>query len=140
MLYLDTSLLVASLTREESTHRVQLWLESCRAGSLLVSHLVITEFSSALSRKVRTGQLDIGSKRRALAAFRGMLTDSLLLEPLLPEHFIDAAAFADQQGLGLRTGDALHLAVAAEKSAAMCTLDRRLAEAATTLGLEAIEP
>lgn len=140
MLYLDTSLLVAALTPEQSTYRVQQWLESHPPESLLVSHLVMTEFSSALSMKVRTGHLDVASKRQALATFRSMLADSLVLVPVLPEHFIDAAAFADQHTLSLHAGDALHLAVAADRPAAMCTLDRRLLEAAATVGLETIEP
>lgn len=140
MLYLDTSLLVAALTPEPNTDLAQAWLEEQDPERLLVSQLVITEFSSALSLKIRTGQIDIGSKRQALAGFRGLLADSLTVLPLLPEHFIDAAKFVDQHSLALRTGDALHLAVAADKAAAMCTFDRRLADAATALGIEAIFP
>jgi hypothetical protein len=41
----------------------------------------------------------------------------------------------DQQGLGLRAGDALHLAVAAEHGATLWTLDVRLAEAGPVLGV-----
>jgi len=46
-----------------------------------------------------------------------------------------AAAFVDQQKLGLRAGDALHLAVAASHGASVHTLDRRLAEAGPALGI-----
>ena len=140
MLYLDTSLLVAALTPEPDTDLAQSWLEDRDPERLMVSHLVITEFSSALSLKIRTGQIDIGSRRQALAAFRGLLADSINVAPLLPEHFIDAAKFVDQHTLALRTGDALHLAIAADKAAAVCTFDRRLAEAATALGIETIFP
>ncbi len=41
----------------------------------------------------------------------------------------------DQQGLGLRAGDALHLAVAAEHGATLWTLDVRMAEAGPVLGV-----
>jgi predicted nucleic acid-binding protein len=37
--------------------------------------------------------------------------------------------------LGLRAGDALHLAVCAEHGATLCTLDQRLAEAAPSVGV-----
>ena len=47
-----------------------------------------------------------------------------------------AARFADQYALGLRAGDALHLAICADRGAIICTLDRRLAEAALALGVE----
>ncbi|MCG6115777.1 MAG: type II toxin-antitoxin system VapC family toxin [Mesorhizobium sp.] len=140
MLYLDTSLLVAALTREPHTELAQAWLEEQVPERLMVSHLVITEFSSALSLKIRTGQIDIGSRRQALAGFRSLLADSLTVVAVLPEHFMDTAKFVDQHTLALRTGDALHLAVAVDKAAAMCTFDRRLAEAATALGIEVIFP
>jgi uncharacterized protein len=37
--------------------------------------------------------------------------------------------------LGLRGGDALHLAIAAESGAALYTLDRRMVEAGLPLGV-----
>ena len=44
-------------------------------------------------------------------------------------QFRTAARFADQHMLGLRAGDALHLAICADHGATLCTLDRRLSEA-----------
>jgi predicted nucleic acid-binding protein len=52
-------------------------------------------------------------------------------------QFRTAAKFADQHALGLRAGDALHLAVASEHGATVHTLDRRLAEAGPALGVPA---
>ena len=50
-------------------------------------------------------------------------------------HFRAAAKFVDQHGLGLRAGDALHLATASEHGATVHTLDLRLAEAGPALGV-----
>jgi predicted nucleic acid-binding protein len=50
-------------------------------------------------------------------------------------HFRIAAKYVDQHALGLRAGDALHLAVAADHGAVVCTLDQRLAEAGPVLGV-----
>jgi uncharacterized protein len=60
--------------------------------------------------------------------------ESLAVKPVSREQFRLAARFADQYALGLRAGDALHLAVCAEQGAVLCTLDRRLEEAAAALG------
>ena len=48
-LYLDTSLLVAALTNETETGRMQAWLGEQEPSRLAVSEWVITEFSAALS-------------------------------------------------------------------------------------------
>jgi uncharacterized protein len=45
---------------------------------------------------------------------------------------------ADQHALGLRAGDALHLAICTDHGATLCTLDRRLANAGSTLGVKAM--
>jgi predicted nucleic acid-binding protein len=50
-------------------------------------------------------------------------------------HFRAAASFVDHHALGLRAGDALHLASASEHGATVCTLDRRLAEAGPAVGV-----
>ncbi|HWX27774.1 MAG TPA: hypothetical protein VNZ53_10105 [Steroidobacteraceae bacterium] len=40
--------------------------------------------------------------------------------------------------LGLRAGDALHLAVCADHGATLCTLDHRLSDAGSALGVNAM--
>jgi len=51
-------------------------------------------------------------------------------------QFRTAARFAGQHALGLRAGDALHLAICADHGATLCTLDHRLSEAGPTLGVK----
>lgn len=139
-LYLDTSLLVAALTKEAATERVQAWLAAQEADHLVIGEWAVTEFSSALALKLRTGQLDEDLRSSALGAFKRMVADSLRVLPVESVHFRLAARLADDHRLGLRAGDALHLAVVAEQGATLCTLDRRFAAAASSLGIETVFP
>jgi predicted nucleic acid-binding protein len=138
MLYLDTSLLVAALTNEAETERMQGWLGQQREDDLAVSDWVATEFSSALSIKLRTGQITSGDRAAALAMFARLATDSFIVMPVSRWQFRTAARFADQHVLGLRAGDALHLAICADHGATLCTLDRRLSDACSALGIKTL--
>ena len=134
-LYLDTSLLVAALCDEEMSAPAQAWLGEQEPGTLLISEWTITEISSAMGLKLRTGALDLEQRAAALAAFNLLVSESFTTLPVTGAHFRAAAKFLDQHGLGLRSGDALHLAVASEHGATLQTLDRRLAAAGPALGV-----
>ena len=126
---------MAALTPEPATARVQRWLGDQPPESLLVSDWVITEFSSALALKLRTGALELEHRAAALAAFHDLLGRSLTVAAANGLHFRMAAAYVDRHELGLRAGDALHLAIAADAGAAIATLDQRQRDAALALGV-----
>ena len=132
---LDTSVLVSALTNEAATTRAQRFLAEADPGQLALSAWAITELSSALSIKVRTGHLDVDLRNRAFALFTRMLAESLDVLPVSVAAFSTAAGFVAQPALALRGGDALHLAAAAEHGATLVTLDRRLVEAGRALGV-----
>jgi predicted nucleic acid-binding protein len=137
-LYLDTSVIVAELTPEAESGRIDAWMRRQSDDGFLISDWVAAEFSAALSIKLRTGQLNNAQRTEALAAFSGLCTVNLTVLPVSREQFHVAARFADQYRLGLRAGDALHLAVCADHDATLCTLDRRLGDAGPTLGIPTI--
>jgi predicted nucleic acid-binding protein len=136
MLYLDTSLLVAALTNEAETERMQSWLKQQQTDELAISDWVVTEFASALSIKLRAGHIGGDHRAEALAIFTRLAADSFAVVPISRLQFRAAARFADQHTLGLRAGDALHLAICADHGATLCTLDRRLSNAGSALGVK----
>lgn len=129
---------MAAVASEASSSRIQLWLGEQAPGTLLISDWAITEVSSALSMKLRTRQFDLSARAAAAAAFNSLILDSLILLPVLTQHFRAAAAYADRHELGLRSGDALHLAVAVDQGATVHTLDVRLHQACLTLGVATV--
>lgn len=138
MHYVDTSLLVAALLNEKSTAVAQRWLSEQPAGQLAISDWVATEFSAALSVKLRAGDLEPPHRSEVLAFFTRLTEASFQMLPVSRRDFQTAARFADQHLSGLRAGDALHLAVAANHGASLHTLDKRLADAGQALGVDTV--
>jgi predicted nucleic acid-binding protein len=126
---------VASLARETATERVQTWLGRQEPGTLVISDWVVTELASALSIKVRAGALSIADRTRLAGVFARLRTESLMTLSVTRDHFVTAGQFVEQFSLGLCAADALHVAITADHGATLCTLDPRLAEAASALGV-----
>ena len=134
MFYVDTSVLVAVFTQEDASSRATAWLRRSEPEGVAISEWVATEFAAALSAKIRTKHIDEAYRDNALRLFAMTVRGSMQVAAVTVEHFKRAAQFASDHKLGLRAGDALHLAIASDQGAILCTLDKRLASAGKALG------
>jgi len=135
MLYLDTSLLVTAMTPEPATASIQDWLDANARAPVSISEWVATEFAAALSMKVRDNRITAEQRLSAMAQFARFADGSADVITVSTEHFRIAARFAESSPVGLRAGDALHLAIASSAFAKLYTRDRRLAEAGKALAV-----
>lgn len=138
MLYFDTSFLAPLILEEATSRAIERFLASLPIGSLAISHWTRVEMSSLLGREVRMGRLEAQAARMADAQFEAATRDSFVV--LLPnaDDYARARTYLAVAATGLRAGDALHLAIAANHGAdAIYTLDRTMLRAAHILGLPA---
>jgi uncharacterized protein len=135
MIYLDTSVVVALLTPEESSSRALDWFAQSHEP-LISSDWLITETHSALGMKQRHHGLSAEARLAAGEQFERLLQGCVELRSLDRGRFRQAAELLQDPALGLRAGDALHLAVALHsRCTQLASFDIRMQQAATVLGL-----
>lgn len=140
MFYLDTSFIVSALTADEVySDQSRDWLDANAKTPKVISDWVNTEVSSALSLKVRTQELTLTQRAEILVEWTRFRDLSLELIPVSRKEFRAATAFVQQHALGLRAGDALHLALTESVGASLVTLDARMASAAVELGILVVD-
>ena len=138
MFYLDTSFLVPYFTPEKASSAVEKFLSSIKTEELAISQWTRTEFVSALGIKIRTQRFSEDAARRALAAFDEITGQYFTVIQILERDYLLAAEFLLQWSLGLRAGDALHLALAKNHGAKrIYSLDKSLVKAAGRLRIPA---
>ena len=138
MLYFDTSFLAPLVLPESTSDKIAAFVRRLPVEDLTVSHWTRVEFSSLIARDVRMSVLDAAAGARADARFEAMVDASFAV--LLPnaDDFGLAKRYLGKFNTGLRAGDALHLAIAANRqAAAIYSLDKGLLMAGRLLDLPA---
>jgi predicted nucleic acid-binding protein len=82
-------------------------------------------------------RLGPAEKNGILAHFTANILPLLDLVEINSGHFQRAAEISNVHRLGIRAGDALHLAVAQDYGCPVCTFDQKLAAGAEQLGYAA---
>jgi predicted nucleic acid-binding protein len=138
MIYVDTSIFVALCTSEPKSDAVDKWHNNSSA-KMISSTWAFTEFSSALSLKVRTNQITEKQSREAWKKFDTLCQNDIELLPIEHKAFYSAGLLVIDSKSNLRAGDALHLAAAkAFKAKSIITLDEVLEKNASRLKIKAI--
>lgn len=137
MRYFDTSFLVPLLIQEPKTAQVEKFFESLPADETLVfSHWGQLEFISVAARLFRMGELSASDAQACISQFNQLLTRSFVLHSPSVDDLKKAQTFIRDFQTKLRTGDALHLSMAANLSVTTIhTLDNGMLEAGSKLGL-----
>lgn len=141
MIYLDTSVLLPLFVRESVSDAVRNWFAALPPDQLTVSEWTRTEFVSAIGIRVRRGGLEREVAHDIVRIFHRLADNSLLV--LVPERedFLLSSRYLERFELGLRAGDALHLAIALNHGVReLYSLDRVLVKGAQRLKIKAQIP
>lgn len=131
--YLDTSFLLPYYISEATSNAVDHVLTSL--NNIFVSTWTRVEFTSALARQVRMGGFDSQQAQVYLEAFDQDLQQSYHLLTLHNSDYTLAThLLLRHPTLGLRAGDALHLAVTINHELTLYSLDTTFINAAHHLG------
>ncbi|NDP40913.1 MAG: type II toxin-antitoxin system VapC family toxin [Rhodoferax sp.] len=132
--YFDTSVLIPLFFNEAGTQaaRHQMVLEA----DVWVSHWTLAEFSSAVAFKLRSAQVTEATARAARRLFHELVVSRLTVFDVLREDYVNAAGLCESlPAPGLRTPDALHLAVAQRLGLVMVSFDQTLISACRACAL-----
>lgn len=125
-LYLDSSVLVAAVSKETNTKRA---LELMRkATRIFISKLTLAETKIVLQRKRKQNIINQDEYLTTVAAIDASIRAKvMILEPLPEESFEEAVEIGAQTPLLLRTMDALHIAMVVRLGTELATFDKNQA-------------
>jgi uncharacterized protein len=134
MLYLDTRFITPIVLPEATSHRVEEFICMQQPGEMAVSYWTPIEFAALVARRLRMGELKNVHATRARAGFDRLLSESFqILLPTLSDYDRAIEMLTDYRS-GIRSGDALHLAIARNQGARFITLDMKRIRAARLVG------
>jgi predicted nucleic acid-binding protein len=136
MHYFDTSFLVPFFVDEPASARIEQFLKRQTQNVATVSQWTCIEFSAAVARRVRAGTITTERATKLENTFDLLMIESFLMISPTAKDYELARQFLRRYETGLRSGDALHLAIASNHGAqAIYSLDEGLIRAGQILGL-----
>ena len=132
-LYLDASVLVALFVIDPASARAAAFL-SAHPAIVVISDFGAAEFSSALARRVRMGDLTRQDGHVAFLHFDAWVARSARRQQIAAADIGMAERMLRRLDVNLRTPDAIHIALSLRMDARLVTFDRGMAAAAAALG------
>lgn len=134
MTYLDASAVVSLFVADKHSPAIRGYLRN-QHPTVAISDFAIAEFSSAVARRVRMGEVTPVQGNHLLNVFDAWVAANAERPDVDPSDVRVASAFVRRFELGLRAPDALHLAMCQRLNADFLSFDARQVGAATQLGL-----
>ena len=135
--YVDTSVLVAYYCPEPLSDKAERFLTTHLQPA--ISALTELELFSAVSRKVREGGVNRRDANRIIATFVSHIDNKFYTYlPVQQHHYRLARDWVGLFKFGLKSLDALHLAIASSEELTIVSADRNLLRSAEALGLNKI--
>jgi predicted nucleic acid-binding protein len=134
--YLDTSFLTPILLNESTSAAIEQYVHRIDAGKLCISHWTKIEFASVVAREVRMKKFGATQGSAVLAEFDVLVGESMVVWTPTADDYNLAREYLEIFSTGLRCGDALHLAIAANHQVSkILTLDEGMISAGKRLKL-----
>lgn len=134
--YLDSCVVLSLFLADTGYRAAEKWLLAQADQPVWVSHWVLLEFSGVVALCMRRGELTAQRGLSIHAEFECFRQERLsLLEPRGADYLQACQWLQEAKGPALRSGDALHLAIAKRKNLTIVSADRGLAKAAETFHL-----
>ena len=134
--YLDTCILLSLLIHDSGSHAALRWLSEQQDRPIWLSHWTWLEFTGVLGVCCRRGDItttqfqSIHQEADALRRERLSLTEPVSADFLQAQHWLQ-----HRPETNLRSGDALHLAIARRNHLRLHTADQHLLQVAGALDL-----
>jgi len=140
--YFDTSALAKRYAQERGSERIDLLLAEAE-NIIVIGNIAVTELYSALSKKLRTHEISEPTFLAAIYSFEKDIAESKYRFLEIDNDIITASKTLILAYPGLRTYDALHLALAlqlAELDPIVVSGDGMLLTTAASEGMEILNP
>ena len=134
--YVDSCVLLSLLLGDSGYTDSERWLINQGDQTLWISHWVLLEVAGVIATCVRRGQLTAEQAQTIGSEFESFRQERLTLIEPRGTDFLQARQWLEQcLHMPLRSGDALHLALAQRQQLTVVSADRALARCAESLGL-----